>query len=283
MSQFERARAQYKETEIPEELNFLVASAIRKGERQQSHKKALRRSLTTALAGCACFVVLLNASPTFAQAVAEVPVLGDLARIVTIREYQVEDDTKQLDVRLPALKDTGNAALEERVNTEIQTRVDTVMSEAQERAAMNKEAFVQTGGEEADFIPVDIKVDYEIKSQTDRYLSFVLTKTETQANAYTEYIIYNVDLETGKDLTLPDLLGADYMEKANEAVRAGIDEKSKIEGNFFFDGSEGVEGFQSISENQKFYINEAGNPVILFEKYEIAPGYMGSQEFEVQR
>ena len=28
-------------------------------------------------------------------------------------------------------------------------------------------------------------------------------------------------------------------------------------------------------------LNEAGNPVVLFEKYELAPGYMGQLEFEV--
>ena len=44
---------------------------------------------------------------------------------------------------------------------------------------------------------------------------------------------------------------------------------------------DGIEGFQSIAADQKFYINAGGNPVVIFEKYEIAPGYMGQQEFEI--
>ena len=44
-----------------------------------------------------------------------------------------------------------------------------------------------------------------------------------------------------------------------------------------------VEGFQSVDENTKFYINKDGNPVVCFEKYEVAPGYMGFQEFEIDK
>ena len=40
-------------------------------------------------------------------------------------------------------------------------------------------------------------------------------------------------------------------------------------------------GFQGIKPDQSFFINDRGNPVIVFEKYEIAPGSMGIQEFEI--
>ena len=39
--------------------------------------------------------------------------------------------------------------------------------------------------------------------------------------------------------------------------------------------------FHGISENQSFYINKDGNPVIIFDKYSIAAGYMGTPEFEI--
>ena len=32
---------------------------------------------------------------------------------------------------------------------------------------------------------------------------------------------------------------------------------------------------------QPFYLGVDGNPVVMFEEYEIAPGYMGIQEFEI--
>ena len=218
--QMERARARYKEVELPAELDFAVASAIRAGDRKRRSRDGLRRTAAVLASCCACFVLLLNVSPTFAQAVEAVPVLGALARVVTVREYRIEDKEHLIDVRLPALKNTGNTDLEQRVNTEISTRIQQVLDEAEARARADKEAFVATGGQAEDFIPIIIDVDYEIKCQNGHYLSFILTKTETLANAYTEYYAYNIDLETGRELTLRDLLGPDWKRIANEAVRA---------------------------------------------------------------
>lgn len=277
--QMERARARYKEVELPAELDFAVASAIRAGDRKRRSRDGLRRTAAVLASCCACFVLLLNVSPTFAQAVEAVPVLGALARVVTVREYRIEDKEHLIDVRLPALKNTGNTDLEQRVNTEISTRIQQVLDEAEARARADKEAFVATGGQAEDFIPIIIDVDYEIKCQNDQYLSFILTETETRASAYTEVYTYNIDLEAGRELTLRDILGPDYVELANAAVREGIAarEAADPDATFFHDEA----GFTSIDEDQAFYINEAGNPVVLFEKYELAPGYMGQLEFEV--
>ncbi len=39
--------------------------------------------------------------------------------------------------------------------------------------------------------------------------------------------------------------------------------------------------FKAIKKDQNFYINKNGKLVIVFDKYEVAPGYMGSVEFEI--
>lgn len=122
-------------------------------------------------------------------------------------------------MRLPALELPGDTDLEQRINLAIQTRIDQVLQEAEDRRGPSRDAYVATGGAEEDFIPVMIDVDYEIKCQNDHYLSFVLTETETRANAYTELYTYNIDLQAGRELTLRDMLGPDYKELANEAVR----------------------------------------------------------------
>ena len=277
------ARARYEAAPVPEELNFAVAAAVRAGGRERKRRRVVRRSLATLASCCACFVLLVNVSPVFARAVYEMPVLGSLARVVTVKQYAMEDKDHLIDVRLPALENTGNTDLEQRINLEIQTRINGVLAEAEDRARQTREAYVATGGAEEDFIPIIISVDYEIKCQNERCLSFILTKTETIASAYTEIFCYNIDLETGKELTLQDVLGPGYREIANAAVRTEIDRRIREEGAGYFDGTDGVEGFQSVTDGQLFYINGAGNPVVLFEKYEIAPGYMGTQEFEIAR
>ena len=277
------ARARYEAAPVPEELNFAVAAAVRAGGRERKRRRVVRRSLATLASCCACFVLLVNVSPVFARAVYEMPVLGSLARVVTVTQYAIEDKDHLIDVRLPALENTGNTDLEQRINLEIQTRINGVLAEAEDRARQTREAYMATGGAEEDFIPIIISVDYEIKCQNERCLSFILTKTETIASAYTEIYCYNIDLETGKELTLQDVLGPGYREIANAAVRTEIDRRIREEGAGYFDGTDGVEGFQSVTDGQLFYINGAGNPVVLCEQYEIAPGYMGTQEFEIAR
>lgn len=274
-----KARNTYEQIPIPNELEFAVASAMRAGNRRWARRRAAHRGLTAVLASCACFVLLINASPTFAHAVSDVPVLGSLARVFTVTEYTVEDREHLIDVRLPALDMEGDSDLEQRINTEIQARIEQVLQEAEDRARETRDAFVETGGSPDEFMPIIISVDYEIKCQNSQYLSFIITKTETLASAYTEYYTYNIDLQAGKELTLRDILGPNYKELANQAVREGIAQRSQDPDNVYFTPEEG--GFTSIAENQTFYLNQAGNAVVVFEKYEIAPGYMGVQEFEI--
>lgn len=273
-----RARERYQSPEVPQELSFAVAAALREGERRRARRRAVRRSLGGGLAACACFCLLVNGSPAFATALDGVPVLGDLARIVTVENYQINDRDHLIDVRLPALTDTGHTDLEQRINTEIRKRIDQVLDEAEDRAREAREAYVATGGKAEDFMPVIIDVDYEVKCSNEQYLSFLITKTETLASAYTEYYLYNLDLTTGTELTLQDLLGPDWREQCNQAVRAGI-ARSEEQGGIFFAPGEG--GFEGVSDDQKFYLNSDGDVVLLFEKYEIAPGSMGTLEFTV--
>ena len=276
-----KAREAYRHTPIPEELAFAVASAVRSGSRRRRRLQAARRGLTGLLAGCACFVLLVNASPTFAQAVSGVPVLGPLARVFTVAEYTAEDDGLLLDVRLPGLENNGNEALEERVNAEITTRVQALLDEAQQRAQEEWDAYLATGGNPADYAPAVITAGYEVKYQGEGYLSFVVTVTQVRATASEQFFPYTVDLATGEDVTLRDLLGEDWKETVNASVKEQIAQRSQDPDNFYWDGSNGIEGFTSVRDDQPFYLNADGNPVVMFEEYEIAPGYMGIQEFEI--
>ena len=74
------------------------------------------------------------------------------------------------------------------------------------------------------------------------------------------------------------MLGEDHVELVNDSIRKQIAER-KSAGESFFTVEEG--GFTGISEDVKFYINGNDRPVIVFEKYEIAPGSSGEIEFEI--
>lgn len=55
----------------------------------------------------------------------------------------------------------------------------------------------------------------------------LLLKSETLASAYTERFFYNIDIESGKELNLRDVLGNDYKQIVDETIYKEIEERSK--------------------------------------------------------
>ena len=126
-----------------------------------------------------------------------------------------------------------------------------------------------------------IDVNYEITYQDDSIVSFIITKSESMASAYTEQYFYNIDIKNGRELNLKDVLGENYKEIVDREVSKQIEERKKAdENNLYFEKNEG--GFSGIkNEYQDFYIDENKKVTVVFQKYEIAPGYMGIQSFEI--
>ena len=122
---------------------------------------------------------------------------------------------------------------------------------------------------------------YEIKAQTDRYLSFVVTGMENWSSAYSQSVYYTLDLSDASQVTLEELLGEGGFEKADEEIRSQMESMESESGIQFWTEEEG--GFSGVTEETKFYVNEKNNPVIVFDKYEIAPGAFGAIEFELER
>ena len=159
-------------------------------------------------------------------------------------------------------------------------KINDVLKEAEDRAAEYRKAVIETGGREEDYHPLRIQVDYKVGYSTEKIVSFMILKSETLASAYTEMYFYNIDIETGKKLNLRDLLGNDYKKIVDDEIYKEIEIRSKNPDNIYFTKGEG--GFEGIeNEYQDFYINKEGKIVIVFEKYKIAPGYMGIQEFVI--
>ena len=152
------------------------------------------------------------------------------------------------------------------------------LEEAVERAKEYRQAFLDTGGTEEEWAAhnIQIKVWYEVKAHTDRYLSVAVMGSENWTSAYSETRYYNFDLEKGRQVTLEDLLGEDYAAIADASILSQIPEKEAQSGLDYWE-----EDFTGVTEDTKFYINEAGNPVIVFGEYEIAPGAAGQPEFEI--
>ncbi len=292
MSKLEIMKERYDNIVIPEELNVRVQQEIQKSRKQQEEKgragsshrfrKVIHSMEAMAAAACVLFTAALNTSPVFAKEAGELPVIGGLARVLTFRSYETEKDDIAVSVEIPTIEmiaeDTGIKVDE--INQEILDRCSQYAEEAVKRAEEYRTAFLETGGTTEEWAEhkIRITVGYEIKQQNSDYLSFVVRGSENWTNAYSESKYYNLDLSTGEIVTLKDMLGDDYVELANRSIREQIAARKRA-GETFFTAEEG--GFAGISEDVKFYINGSNRPVIVFDKYEIAPGSSGEIEFEI--
>lgn len=277
----------YDATKIPNGLSEVVQKAI-----QQTNKKGkviqMKRYGKRIAATAAClvigFIAALNISEPFAAAVAKVPVVGELVQVVTWRSYVYQDDDKTVQVEVPQIEGQENNSAVTDVNAQIQKIVADYEKQAEQNIAEYKEAFLATGGTEEEFTEKGIQVDvqYNVKYQSDTRLSLELIANENWCNAYNVQYFYNIDLKNEKTLTLEDILGEDYISIANESIREQMQKRMEDDENLvYWDGSDGIEGFTTVDENTKFYLNEKGNPVVVFAPYEIAPGAFGAQEFEI--
>ncbi len=292
MSKLAAMKERYEHIPVPEELDIRLRQEIQKSRKQQEEKvrsagnyrfkKVVRSVEAAAAAACILFMTALNTSSVFAKEAGELPVIGGLARVLTFRSYETEQDDIAVIVEIPTIEmiaeDTGITV--EEINQEILDCCEQYADDAISRAEGYRTAFLETGGTPEEWAQHKIKitVDYEIKQQNNDYLSFIVRGSESWTTAYNESRYYNLDLNTGKRVTLEDMLGEDHVELVNDSIRKQIAER-KSAGESFFTVEEG--GFTGISEDVKFYINGNDRPVIVFEKYEIAPGSSGEIEFEI--
>ena len=279
--EFKNAKEAYDATPIPPELEARVQQGIRQGKALYKSRKnrAFRRLAATA----ACFILVLaglNLSPALAHAASNVPVLGGLFRMLTVTNYNTSEDGINYDVNVPELEADGTLA--EKVNAAIQEKVDAHMAKARQDWDDYRDAFFATGGTEEDWNgrEMDVIVDYEIKSQTDTRISFVVTLAEGWVASMEERYYYNLDIAADRDVTLQDLVVENWVERCNAAIQSQIDASVDGEGfSLFFAPEDG--GFTTVDASTQFYIREDGTVVVAFPRYSIAAGAAGIPEFPI--
>ena len=225
------------------------------------------------------FGLTVNSSSVLAKGMYKIPVIGDFAKMVTFREYNIHNETSKGKVIIPTANDIQNKAIESQINETIEKKVDELVKEQATLDKEYKEAFLETGGKEEDYKKIEMAVDYKLHYSSQNIISFEIFKYQTLAPAYNETYFYNIDLKTGEEITIKEVLGGDYSkiikEKTEKQMLDRIKNNSEL--TYWIDELKEIE----IKEDRKFYIKEDGDIVVFFDKYEVATGLMGAQHFVV--
>lgn len=291
----------YESIEIPAKLNEMVAQTIESYNKEEirmnyENSKTTYKSASPLplwkgcmAAAAACLVagtVGLNASPAFAEELHKIPVIGQLAQVLTFRSFHGMKEDVELRVDVPVIQ--SNSELPAKVNAQIQKIVADYETQAKADFYDYKEAFFAAGGTAEEWADrtLALTIDYEVNYFEDDLLSLELITAKGWVSAEEEHHFYNIDLSSDTTVTLEDALGEDYVNICNESIVNQINERiAADENNVFFgygDDEGMMDGFMTVTEDTPFYLNADGEVVISFPEYSIAPGSMGIQEFIVK-
>ena len=274
-------KKQYLQTPIPEELDSVVNKAINDGGKYRMRRNKLIKSVSVAASAvfvsAAIFTVGINSSQAFASTMVKVPIVGSIVKVLTFREYTVNEDRFNANIKVPSIEGLENKELQNSLNekylAENKKLYDEFMAEVEEMRGEGGHLGVDSG--------------YEVKTDTDRILSIGRYIVNTAGSSSTVFKYDTIDKKEGILITLPSLFKDDsYVEVISEYLKGKMIDMMKADENLIYwveygEKQDYIEYFDKISADQNFYISEEGKLVISFDKYEVGPGYMGIQEFEI--
>jgi len=271
----EQLKQNYMEIPIPEELDFVVKKAIRKNRVKRTN---MRWVIGTA-AAVIVFVSGVNSSPAFANAFSNIPVLSKIVEVVTFREFKVDEDTYNAHLKVPAVTNLENKSLEEMLNNKYLDENKKLYAEFQlEMDEMKK----QGGGH------LGIDTGYEVKTDNDQILSIGRYEVNTVGSSSTTMKYDTIDKKNQVLISLPSLFKDNaYIALISENIKQQMLDQMKSDPDKTYwvkkddKDTDPMNDYQSIQKDQSFYINKDGKLVISFDKYEVAPGYMGIVEFVI--
>ena len=271
-------KAAQEQTDIPDSVKNHIEQTLADLPEKKPVIKQIR-ILPRIAAAAACFVfitlfVLPNVSVAYAQTLEQIPVIGDIVRVVTIRNYFYADDKHEMNIDVPQIEGEDSEAVDY-INKDVSELTTALVNQFYKDLEI-------TGNNGYG----SIHVDYEATTNTDRWFTLKLSVSETSASSNTYFEFYHIDKKQGKIVELGDLFNTDKFSDILVAeIKMQMQEQMANDENIsYWINNSGIgEEFATVSADHNFYWNENGDLVIIFDKYEVGPGSMGTPEFVIDR
>ena len=273
----DKLKENYNNIEIPKELDDVINDAFKESEDKkiENNKKDWRRNMKNmkkwyaSAAAVGLIIVSVNASSTFATSLENIPVIGNIIKIVNFNNYRINKDGMDVSISLPEVS-SDSKDLEYKLNKEFEKEGKEAYKKYEaEVAKLEKEG--KTTHKSAD-------IWSETIAENDKTASIAIYNTEIEASAATSRKIYNINKEDKTVLTLEGMFrNNDYVDVLSKNILSQMKERTKKDSNdvYFVDNT------FKIKKDQPFYINDKGELVICFDEYEVAPGSAGLVEFVI--
>jgi hypothetical protein len=196
------------------------------------------------------------------------PVISQGPVTVESREVSSQTDALVVNMKIPVVDGVKDEEIQARINAELE---NAALKDKEEITRLSQVAEKLAGN------PYELQWHYTVTYNKNGILSLVTTAYQYTGGAHgmTVQKSYNYDLNAREKMNLAGLFqpGVDYKNIINKEIEKQIASHPE---NYF----EGESGFQSIADNQEYYLKD-GNLVIYFGLYEIAPYVSGIPEFTI--
>ncbi|MBD5526212.1 MAG: DUF3298 domain-containing protein [Lachnospiraceae bacterium] len=277
-------KKRYQEIPVPEELKGRLEEATK------TPGKVHRFRIPAVVAATVALLVLLpNTGANIAYAMGNIPLIGKLFQAVTFRDYQYESERFDADVEVPQIvvEDTGETSEETEADSkQLQETIEQVNFDIEEVTNQLIEEFKASAelGESYG----SLEIHHETVTDNEQYFTLKLSIFQVAGSGSESYKFYTIDKKSGKQIQIADLFqeNSGYADVISEDIRNQMRAAmAEDEMNMYWvDNTDMPDiNWEGIKEDQNFYFDGKGNIVFVFDEYEVAPGYMGAQEFMVER
>ncbi len=266
-----------EQMEVPDSVKNKIESTLYTLPETEKGRKPLISRPRLAFASVAVVFVLLfllpNMSVAYAKTMEKIPFIGDIVKVVTIRNYYYADEKHEMDIKVPKIENDNDKVFAP-INSDIQELTDTLLKQ------FNKD--LEQIGDDGHS---SIYTDYSVVTNTDSWFTLKIQIVQAAGSGNTTYKYYHLNKLTGQIVKLGDIAASEeFYKQVEQEIEKQMSEKMKQDNQLIYWVNDDTFGdCVSIDAQHNFYWNENGNLVIPFDKYEVAPGYMGTPEFTVNK
>lgn len=259
----------YEATPIPNQLEWVVKEGIKKAHQRRSRKHRAWRLMAASL----LFIMVLNANPILSNAFSDVPIIGHFIKVLVFRDFDYQDKTYDAHLSTPLIEGIENTELQAQLNAKY----------LEENKALYEAFLIEVASLEASGGGhLGIDSGFFVINEDERLFTIGRYYVNTVASSSSTVVYDTVDHVDGIVVTLPSLFKDEgYIKAISDEVKRQMKDRMADDSEQVYWLEDDFSPFESISATQSFYISPERKLVISFDKYEVAPGYMGVVTFEI--
>ncbi len=270
--QLEELKTAYENIKARKQLKERIDKIMKR----HSVMKGIVNAAAVAIVVFGVFVGALNSVPAFAQGIANIGGMESVVSILTFGRYQINDGHFSANIVTPHIEGLLDKALQNKINNDFEESADLVIATFEKEYKEIKEQYPEAH--------MGVEYNYQVLTDNDDILAIDVYLFNAVGSSSTKHKFYTIRKKTGELVTLPSLFkeNADYVGVLSEYILSEMKRLNAAEERMFWvEAGEYIEPFAKIKSEQNFYLNHDGDLVISFDKYEVAPGAMGSPQFVI--